>query len=150
MDKSDEYIRMCAAADEIQQQWTRSYGDFFVDGRGKIRCWLSRSDEGQRFKKGFYVCVDRGVILLARYVWLPRQNQLIELAQVPGRRYETTTQDFFNWTKRRYEALDEIPAKSFRSMEKIWLAFVMQQKFNKQWDGESWISPPRGRSGEGR
>lgn len=139
MDKSDEYIRMCAAAAEIQQRWARSYGDFFVDGRGRIRCWLSRNHEEKKFRNGFHVTVDRGVILLSRYVWLPRQNQLIELAQIPGRRYESITQDFFEWTKRPYDARDEIPAKLFRSMEKIWLAFVMQQKFDKQWDGERWI-----------
>lgn len=140
MDKSDEYIRMCAAADEIQQRWAHNYGDFFIDNRGKIRCWLSRDHEDKKFKKGFHVTVDRGVILLSRYVWLPRQNQLIEMAQIPGRRYETVTQDFFEWTKRPYETLDDIPAKLFRSMEKIWLAFVMQQKFNKQWDGERWLT----------
>jgi len=139
MDKSDEYIRMCAAADEIQRRWAHSYGDFFVDHHGKIRCWLSRNNEGKKFRKGFHINVDRGVILLSRYVWLPRQNQLIELAQVPGRRYETVTQDFFEWSKRPYKALQGIPARLFRSMEKIWLAFVMQQKFNKQWNGEMWV-----------
>jgi len=139
MDKTDEYIRMCAAAEEIQQRWERSYGDFFVDNRGKIRCWLSRDNEEKKFRKGFHVTVNRGVILLSRYVWLPRQNQLIEMAQVPGRRYEAVTQDFFEWSKRTYESLRDVPARLFRSMEKIWLAFVMQQKFNKQWNGEQWI-----------
>ena len=30
---------------------------------------------------------------------------------------------------------------SFSSMEQFWLAFVMKEKFNKTWDGETWQSP---------
>jgi len=29
---------------------------------------------------------------------------------------------------------------SFTSMEQLWLAFVMQQKYNKMWDGKDWIN----------
>ncbi len=31
-------------------------------------------------------------------------------------------------------------AKSFTSMEQLWLAFVMKEKYNKVWDGEEWIN----------
>jgi len=27
-----------------------------------------------------------------------------------------------------------------KSMEQLWLAFIMSEKFNKVWSGESWIS----------
>lgn len=29
-------------------------------------------------------------------------------------------------------------AEKFNSMEQLWLAFVMKEKFNKVWDGEDW------------
>jgi hypothetical protein len=51
-------------------------------------------------------------------------------------------QEFFDWTRQPYKSSSKTPGKLFRSMEKIWLAFVMQQKYRKQWDGNSWISKP--------
>ena len=130
---------MCEAAKEIQLQWKQDYGDFFVDEKGQIKCWISKDPDRHKVKKGFGICVKEDVIHLSKYSWLPRQNQLIEMAQVPGRRYENVTQDFFNWTKNPYEVLCDTPAELFRSMEQIWLAFVMQQKFNKQWDNSKWV-----------
>lgn len=130
---------MCEAAKEIQIQWKQDYGDFFADEKERIKCWISKDPDHRKVKKGFGICVEEGVIHLSKYSWLPRQNQLIEMAQIPGRRYENVTQDFFNWTKNPYEALCDTPAKLFPSMEQIWLAFVMQQKFNKQWDGSKWV-----------
>ena len=133
---------MCGAAKEIQLQWKQDYGDFFVDEKGEIKCWISRDPGHYKVKKGFRICVKEDVIHLSKYSWLPKQDQLIEMAQVPGRRYENVTQDFFNWTKVPYEVLSDTPATLFRSMEQIWLAFVMQQKFNKQWDGSEWVKRP--------
>lgn len=141
MDKSEEYIRMCAQADEIQCRWQRRYGDFYADAEGRCRCWISKDPRPQRFKKGFGICVREGIIHLTRFTWLPRQNQLIEMAQVPGRRYESVVQDFFDWSKRPYKPLSKTPGQLFRSMEKIWLAFLMQQKYNRFWDGSSWSNP---------
>ncbi|MFZ0611889.1 MAG: hypothetical protein WAM73_06615 [Desulfobacterales bacterium] len=142
MDKSTEYIQMCAAATEIQLPWQPAYGDFFVDGEGSTRCWISRDTGTVRIKKGFGICVRDGVIHMSKFTWLPRQNQLIEMAQLPGRRYESIVQDFFDWTRRPYDHQGETPGKLFRSMEKIWLAFVMHQRCLKKWDGRSWIRKP--------
>jgi hypothetical protein len=64
------------------------------------------------------------------------------MAQIPGRRYEVVVQDFFDWTQLPYETLGGPPGKLFRSMEKIWLAFVMQQKYVKQWNGSTWLRKP--------
>jgi hypothetical protein len=139
MDKSKAYIRMCDAAEEIQLRWRREHGDFYADVEGRVSCWVSRDPQPLRFRGGFGICVRNRIIHLSRYVWLPRQNQLIEMAQLPGRRYESIVQDFFDWTKQPYETLSEVPGRCFPSMEKIWLAFVMQQKYNKQWDGSTWI-----------
>ena len=131
---------MCEQAEEIQCRWQRQYGDFFISEDGHSRCWLSKDPDAVKFKKGFGIRIaEKGVIHLSKYIWLPRQNQLIELAQIPGRRYDSIVQDFFDWTKLPYETLSGTPGQLFRSMEQIWLAFVMQQKYNKQWNGHRWV-----------
>lgn len=139
MDKSKTYIRMCDRAKEIQCLWRPTYGDFYADAKGEIRCWISRKPPAERFKKGFGICVKNRIIHLSKYTWLPRQNQLIEMAQVPGRRYESVVQDFFDWSKRPYGAYTDNPDRFFRTMETIWLGFVMLQKFDRLWDGDAWI-----------
>jgi len=34
--------------------------------------------------------------------------------------------------------------RSFTSMEQLWLAFVMKEKYNKTWDGTDWIIKQNG------
>jgi hypothetical protein len=138
MDKSPEYIGMCRLANEIQHRWQQSYGDFFVTESGRIECWLPAKRPTEVVKRGYGVCAQQGVIRIARYTWLPRQDQLIEMAQENGRRYESVTQEFFNWAKHPYGRQQEPPSKLFRSMEKIWLAFVMHKNYWKKWDFLVW------------
>ena len=130
---------MCGQAEEIQRLWRPAHGDFYSDAKGRIRCWIDTSPPPERFKKGFGICVKNSVIHLSKYIWLPRQDQLIELAQVPGRRYESIVQDFFDWSKRPYRFTTGNPGRHFKTMEKVWLVFVMQQKFSRLWDGDTWI-----------
>ena len=63
--------------------------------------------------------------------WLPRQDQL---------------QEMVNWEKifivregKEYQqrSLGDILLRA-NSMEQLWLAFVMKEKFNKEWDGKEW------------
>jgi len=139
MDKSKRYIAMCAAAAEIQKLWPRTYGDFYAMGDGRIECWLPQRHARRCIRQGFEVCRDGEVTRLTPFTWLPRQAQLIELAQVPGRRYDQTTQDYFNWAKSPYRTSDDLPVRLFDSMEKLWLAYVMDRRFFKRWDGEGWV-----------
>jgi hypothetical protein len=130
---------MCAAAGEIQGQWQKEYGDFYATGQHQISCWLPKQDSQRDVRQGFDVCRQGDVIRLQKFTWLPKQSQLIELAQVPGRRYESITLDFFNWTKLPYDADSRLPGNVFHSLEQIWLAYVMQKKFVKRWDGSRWV-----------
>jgi hypothetical protein len=63
-------------------------------------------------------------------IWLPRQDQLQEMV---GEKIENN----YSITKR---FLRFIPGNPESSMEQLWLAFVMKEKFNKTWDGENWVS----------
>ena len=139
MDKSAAYIRMCAKAYEIQHLWEQTYGDFFVGANGKICCWLERSKNDLKVKKGFGIRREEGIIHVAKYTWLPRLDQLIEMAQIKGRRFEKTTQAFFDWNKKIYPGRRTSPSKLFKSMEKVWLAYLMHQNYHKFWDGSAWV-----------
>ena len=90
--------------------------------------------------------------------WLPRQDQLQEMVGQPNLAYllldfrKFTSPDeyclhgksreagFYNQdyckicTNKRIKAF-----KTFTSMEQLWLAFVMNEKFGKVWDGDKWI-----------
>jgi hypothetical protein len=141
MDKSRPYIAMCAKAREIQSRWAQQYGDFFVDHKFKVSCWLSRNEADGKMKCGFWVSPKGKVIHICRYTWLPRLDQLIEMAQIRDKRYEAVTQDFFDWAKRPYAPGPNRPGKHLKSLEQLWLAFLMREKFRKHWDGAEWIKP---------
>jgi hypothetical protein len=138
MDKSPEYIRMCGLATEIQRRWQQAYGDFYVGENGRIEVWIPRHRQSVVVKKGFGVRSQHDVIRIVKYTWLPRQDQLIEVAQERGRRYESVTQEFFDWTKTAYGTDREPPSRLFRSMEKVWLAFVMHKNHWKKWSAAGW------------
>jgi hypothetical protein len=148
MDKSTEYISMCGNATEIQQQWDPGHGDFYVDQNGRVTCWVSNVKRVKKIKRGFGVHPENGVIRLTRYIWLPRLNQLIEMAQEQGKRFELTTQDFFDWVKMPYQRASECPNKLFPSLEQLWLAYVMKRKLGKIWNGSEWVTndSPNGNS----
>ncbi len=140
MDKSPAYVTMCEKAAEVQEHWRQEHGDVFLGEQGRITCWVAGVHDTKPIRQG--MCIERSsddkLIRLRKYIWLPRLDQLIELAQVPGKRYERITQDFFEWTKREYPFSSGEPRHIFGSLEQIWLAFVMQRKFDKGWDGLRW------------
>lgn len=139
MDKSQSYIRMCAGAFEIQKHWHKAHGDVLAYADGRVECWLQNRPSSQRLKSGFDINSSGGVVHLTKYVWLPKLNQLIEMAQVKGKRYETVTQEYFDWVKTDHTAYGAAPKDLFKSMEQLWLAFLMEKKFGKHWDGSVWV-----------
>lgn len=145
MDRSRAYIGMCGRAQEIQRLWAQSYGDFFVGENQRVTCWIRDHNHTTKIKSGFRVTTRENIIRICRYVWLPRLDQLIEMAQIPGRRYESVTQDFFDWSKRSYADIAPKPGNVFNSLEQLWLGFVMQQKFGRNWQRARWrkIESPR-------
>lgn len=67
-------------------------------------------------------------------VWLPRQEDLQEMVAVKDSTY-ANIEPFFNFAIT--QAIRSRPPQ-FRSMEQLWLAFVMKQKYNKVWNGDNW------------
>ncbi|MDM8524498.1 hypothetical protein QUF80_14105 [Desulfococcaceae bacterium HSG8] len=139
MDKSKKYIRLCERATEIQQQWVQGKGDWFVSEDGSLKCCVSGEYESAIIKNGFRITKNKaGIIRLSRYIWLPRLEQLMEIAQRRGITYGNSAHVFYDWTKIPYKEPYRLPEKIFLSVEQLWLAFVMQLKYYKKWDGKKW------------
>jgi hypothetical protein len=140
MDTSREYIAMCDEARELQKSWVPEHGDFFIGERNKLRVWIDGINDPAKVVTGVEVEFRDGIPHLTRFIWLPRLDQLIEMAQESHIRYEQTTQAFLDWTRRDYGSLPGQPRRIFTSLEQIWLAFVMLRKFDKKWNGETWFA----------
>lgn len=115
---TDEYVRQCEKAKEIQTMWKPQAGDW-------VYSYGSRSVErifgeiGIRYTK----------------VWLPGQEELQGLLQ-----HETPLimlQAFNDWlyTDSGYGSVN---GARFHSMNEFWLAFTMWERFSKVWDGRDW------------
>lgn len=118
MDKSVEFIKMCAEAKEIQKG-VLYQGDYY-------------SPNGNTVKISF----DKQPLLISKYIWLPRQDQLQEIANICDCTDPMCLHlDFHKW----YIGLpNPAPVYDNNSWEQLWLVFAMIQRFGKIWNGESW------------
>jgi hypothetical protein len=126
MDTSKEYILMCEKAVEIQE-----VKDFFNEGDFVVNP-LS-------FKKtSSVISYSRAKIdINQNMIWLPRQDQLQGMVEYCPL---DLIQKFKNFCWRSHEGIKlDYEAVSKMSMEQLWLAFVMKEKYNKTWNGKEWI-----------
>ena len=68
-------------------------------------------------------------------VWLPLQDQLQEMVENVSSSYE-----LLNCFYKFVNPLEDVYTRQFTSMEQLWLAFVMKEKYGKTWDGEEWVN----------
>ncbi len=124
MDTSKAYIKMCEKAEEIQNKWEPTKGDFIWGGYG-ILIWLWNTDD--------------------KYIWLPRQDQLQGMLMTNDNDYPYKNiwklQKGFEscLDKDHWQTRDINTVLAMDSYERLWLAFVMKEKYNKIWNGEDWI-----------
>jgi len=122
MDTSQQYRKMCKEAEEIQQgkrELGLVHGDVYYEPT--TRQWDIIYDKHRCYRYGLLTCI-----------WLPRQEDLQEM--VGGSNFEVLDK-FFGW--REFDAPIELVKEG--SMEQLWLAFVMKEKYNKVWNGEKWV-----------
>ena len=129
MDTSREYVQMCEKATEIQalKPIYQTHGEWFV-------CAICNREYTEDSSSYFPLCDGHNA-----EVWLPRQDQLQEMIGAK------TTSDLIigfllscgglGWDS------DWHPDNhvDISSMEQLWLAFVMHQKYGKRWDGTDWV-----------
>ena len=120
MDVSSEYIKMCERAEEIQKGWRPYMGDFLYCPQ--ICTIAIYSSEPKPHKDD---------------IWLPRQDQLQEM--VMGEKiWWKLNQSFWNWLWTKEDIV------SNKSMEQLWLAFAMKEKYGKV---SKWVEEEEGRAG---
>ena len=114
MDTSEQYIEMCKNATEIQALKPFTCHD------------ISSENSSLTYNGDFIEQTDD----IDMTIWLPRQDQLQDMLD---NEYAHTTIFFFY---RFWMIADKSPRDT---MEQLWLAFVMENKYSKQWDGQNWI-----------
>ena len=119
MDTSKEYINMCEKAKEIQRQHDFSGAPGFVG----LNYGVCNAYYG--FK------IDYNTI---SHVWLPYQDQLQDIVNYSIASLVYSISDFISENGWLRDSIDYI-----RTMEQLWLAFVMKEKYNKIWNGKEWI-----------
>jgi hypothetical protein len=141
MDTSELRIKMSETAVELQKLWKRNQGDeFFLRDRvkpgGKTRTYIL----GCHWEK----CpgCDYESDKTEMGVWVPSQEQLQDMLIPEDEKdsrgkYIVLLDDFQDWVLNDCTGL-EWSHKIDPSMEQLWLAYVMKEKFKKYWNGKDW------------
>lgn len=162
MDVSPEYIEMCEKSEEIQELVERE--DTFSqllreipptkEGKGKNvlvghNVFYRKHKIYRKKGKGFYTTIlvggdkqaikrelnnsNCGSLETPYYVWLPRQDQLQEMVSSD---YWVCWNGLHEYVHRMMYPL------GLTSMEQLWLAFVMKEKYEKVWQNGEWVEAP--------
>jgi hypothetical protein len=152
MDITATYLRMCQKAKEIQEAWKPKDFDFIIDNT-KVEynddiLLVDNTDlqlvdidyaepESQEYQTEYEY-------YKTRTLWLPRQDQLQELIEPDKSKIyqivdKVVTQKYYYPPKEDYISGPEI----FNSMEQLWLAYVMKEKFGKIWYLNEWVLPEK-------
>ena len=143
MDSSKEYIEMCRKAVEIQEI-IKDRGDYRSQGYcTKHECLLVENQDGSAICPNFH-----NIVKKKRDLW---QLEFCEFDNWIILFYQDQLQGMLReWSRPWDNYLMILNFKQFiqkiynkESMEQLWLAFVMLEKFNKKWDGNDWITSDR-------
>lgn len=119
MDTSETYVKMCEKAVEIQKLCPNEISE------KDFSAILPPSEEEEAKLPKFK-------IICGIFVWLPRQDQLQEMMIETGTNINLLHY-FVSWIDNTYNLC------SWDSMEQLWLAFVMKERYSKVWNGEDWV-----------
>jgi hypothetical protein len=127
MDKSTPYSRMCESAKVIQKQWKPDFGDFFVSMSLGLTspCQPIVSDLEKKMS----------YLKTIKAVWLPRQDHLQEMVI----ENYATSWDLAVAFSNVLMGENALYFEEFDSMEKLWLTFIMLEKYKKKWKDGEWV-----------
>ena len=130
MDTTDEYIKMCGKAEEIQSHWKFEDGDYIY---GKAHGCKLEVNMWSGYDAWDYPCYP------SDGVWLPRQDQLQDFLnwEHDGTYGVVLIDAFYNFSKMNYKTY--LFNNTKMTWEQLWLTFVMYKKYNKVWNDSEWI-----------
>jgi len=146
MDTSKEYIEMCKKAKEIQNNWNPK--DCNIAEMPETIKFEINKIKSISFKRIVAPIKDWNYLkdidkIREYFVWLPRQDELQEII-TPFKLPKNCESLGGSCHNLAYHFGQSILKKwgyyiNFESMEQLWLAFVMWEKYKKIWDGKKWI-----------
>ena len=127
MDTSETYTKMCDCEEVQKGRQSFDCFDFLIEQNGLI------------LHSG--VIINSGGMDTCRiyFIWLPRQDQIQEMCEGSwwGGYCNMT---YWADSKHFPYVIDEMHSGTLlKSMEQLWLAFYMDEKHQKHWDGKSWV-----------
>ena len=128
---TQNYIKMCEKAEEIQKIKTEGLND-----RGLKNKDLVAYDCGDGLR--IYNCSEISCFwdIREKLIWLPTQEQLQGMV---NHHYLTGfIYDLYEFSK-EYLYMNNGNDLRFTSMNELWLAFVMYEKYHKIWNRKDWI-----------
>ena len=164
------YIKMCEKAVKIQKAWIPSANDYAIDFFTITGSrYLITLQSNMEYPFISELTPSEKTEYKRRCIWLPRQGQLQKMVQDVGtwadhnRALAQCFASFCNpsfatsggelkiakedkavmakWGERLQKYVGaENYLRQFTSMEQLWLAFVMKEKYNKTWNGKDWVS----------
>jgi len=128
MDTSEIFVKMCREAKEIQEAWEPDPGDWYQKvfslKHNNISVHIVGGDDWFDPKEG------------DGWVWLPTQSQLQKM--LIGQDINQMVVGLNSFHEKNCAQMELKRWSLFNSMEQLWLAFVMENKFGKRWTGETW------------
>ena len=129
MDTTREYIEMSKALpDEIRDSWEPTEGDYFAEVHGNNYTDINI----------YYNCPEEDNLWLVKNpIWLRRQDQLQDMLDDIF-----SNREIVPLTAKLHDVCMHLIQKhnfSGRTMEQLWLAFVMHEKYSMEWTGKEWI-----------
>lgn len=130
---NETFISMCREAKEIQAVWVPKIGDKCFDIDDLNGLGIELVDEGDVFcnsQKDYW----------EGYIWVPRIEDLQEIHynNYLGQHVSTTEKSFHRWFWQEYNNKEKSCLENY-DWNELWLCFVMNKCFNKQWNGETWV-----------
>lgn len=130
MDRTKEYVLQCEKAWEIQKLWKPIIGDVFHASTSEKVEILSLIKN--KYNAEWLYFRKFGGISQDDCIWLPRQDDLQKMVLDNPFGLIIKLYTFCNKREMPYWEL-------IASMEQLWLAFVMKEKYQKTWDGKEWV-----------
>ena len=145
MDKSETFIKMCDCP-EIQEDHEYTDGNYvaYIRGRNGWAWAFNGTPQVELYYGGHYFDDNK-----IEFCWLPRQDDLQKMVEeVIGKTHfvfrfnEFVESSYLPITHQLaytyFANLDDDKRDTVVSMEQLWLAFVMKEKYNKVWTNNEW------------
>ncbi len=148
MDISNRYVLMCQKAQEIQEHWMPRQCDFIIqlsdleEGIGlchpashivQVANFYYEEQDEENYARE---CDE----MKEQSLWLPRQDQLQRMIEPDISLIHSIIRRVVEKTYHDYSRNIVVSAPElFYSMEQLWLAYIMSEKFGKVWNEEEWV-----------